>query len=231
MLFKISIILFEKLQPILVAMNFKKDWSLAHFLYYLSWFITIGVVIQFIALSLPSFFGANIVVSVPFSDAQVAIKTKSLGIQEGYYSNPQTVFSIGENMYINPFLTSDKEDFNTASIVTIMIRFLRYSILFVFFMMLTQILKTVIEKTPFHSSNPVRLYIMGISIILLYLVQILQSYTFAYYFSLFEPASQFEFSYIANTNSGIILLGLSIVLLGYVFKEGTRMYEEQKLTV
>jgi hypothetical protein len=39
-----------------------------------------------------------------------------------------------------------------------------------------------------------------------------------------------EINWLPKDNN-LILAGIFIIVLGYVFKEGTRIYEEQKLTV
>ncbi|MGK7369828.1 MAG: DUF2975 domain-containing protein, partial [Candidatus Halalkalibacterium sp. M3_1C_030] len=91
------------------------------------------------------------------------------------------------------------------------------------------IMKSVTEKEPFRQKNIRSLYIIGGMVLLA-----------PFYFTLKQwmVTSLIKGSYLQGidlnwypNDSNLILAGVLIIVLGYVFKEGARMYEEQKLTV
>lgn len=212
-------------------MKLKKDWSLAHFLYYISWFMILSLVSQFITTSLPIFYGSNSIVSIQSMDPQVGITVESLGLEKSAYLSDGTSLSLGNALYSNPFLVSDNESYKTGSLIILLARFTRFLALFIFFFSLNRILITVTKNEPYHFKNSTRLFVMGLSIMSLSPIQFIQSFLFVHYLSKSPFGEQFDFIPGFAGSEGSLIFGLSIVLLSYVFKEGTRIYEEQKLTV
>ena len=213
-------------------MKLKKDWSLAHFLYYMTWLSIIGFVVQFITISTPYLFGdGSSIMVLSVYDPPVEIQTESLGIQEKVYLNNKTIFGLGKKISVFPVLLTEDESLHTGMWMVMLIRFLRYLLLGIFFYCFNRILKTVIQNDPFSNKNSTRLYIMGVSLMVLPIIRIIHSSVLAGYLSKSISENAYQFSASFNNSEGSIMFGLTIVLLGYVFKEGTRIYEEQKLTV
>ncbi len=212
-------------------MKLKNDWSLAHFLYYISWFMIVGIITQVISTSLPTFYGSNSIASIQGMDPQVGISVESLGLKRSTNLPDGTSLSFGKTMYSNLFLVSDNEFYKTGSLIILVARFVRFIALFIFFFSLNRILKTVTKDEPYHLKNPTRLFIMGVSIMSLSLIQFIQSFLFVHYLSKSPFGEQLEFTPGFSGGDGSIIFGLAIVLLGFVFKEGARIHEEQKLTV
>lgn len=212
-------------------MKLKKDWTLGHFLYYMSWFLIFGLVVQFISIQIPFFYGPASLITAPNFDAYVSIKPEELGAQEKIYRKDGGYLLVGTSLYSQPALIKNSEDSLHGSYTVFLTRLLRFSVFFVFYFFLMRLLKTVIHNRPFDSKNPARLYIMGISVMCLPLIHFAQSMVLSRFFNQNMPDSAINFDATVIGNSGSFVFGLAIVLLGYVFKEGARIYQEQKLTV
>jgi len=212
-------------------MELKKDWTFAHFLYYLSAFIIVGVIGETITVHLPDLYGKKTLHSIIRVDPPLAIDTDYFELdKKRVLFDDGSVFTLGSKVFAYPMYISS----NTAPhgrISLIILRLLKLAGLILFYVMLNFILRTVIEKNPFNAKNSMRLYIMGGALISIDILHLLQSTLLSNSFNqILEKQRLFLEAGFINSQ-GSIYFGLAIMLLGYVFKEATRIHEEQKLTV
>lgn len=210
-------------------MKFKKDWSLAHFLYYNVWIIIIGIVVSFISIGSVYFTaGSDFFINAPYSDPMVQVDSKEL---------ISTDFLVNEKHYLMPiqvkgrFLVNNSESiFAKKNLLLIVVRFLKMLILVAFFYLLARILKSVITENPFNPLNSKRLLIMGGLLVFHALVAFGHALFVADIFSSLQvdPTLSFKADF-ESVNS--IFFGPLVMLLGFIFREATRIHEEQKLTV
>jgi hypothetical protein len=104
-----------------------------------------------------------------------------------------------------------------------------YGILVFGLFLFSGIMKSVTDKEPFRRANVRKLYIIGLMVMLAPLY---------FAFKQWLVTSLIEGSYLPGIelnwypkDTNLILAGVLIIVLGYVFKEGARLYEEQKFTV
>ena len=210
-------------------MKLKKDWSLAHFLYYNVWIIIIGLIVSFISISSTYLTGGvSFFINAPYSDPMVQVDSEKL---------ITTDFLVNGEHYLIPiqvkgrFLVNNSESsFATKNLLLIAIRFLKMMILVAFFYLLARILKSIIKENPFDPLNSKRLLIMGGLLVFYALFAFGHTLFVAGIFSSLQidPILNFKADF-QSVNS--IFFGLLVMLLGFVFREATKIHEEQKLTV
>lgn len=210
-------------------MKLKKDWSLAHFLYYNVWVIMIGLVLVFISISSVYLTaGSDFFLNAPFTDPMIQVDSKEF---------VSTDFLVNGESYLMPIqvngrflVTNSETGFTSKNIQLLILRFLKMVILVAFFFLLSKILKSIINRNPFDSLNSKRLFTMGGLLLLFSLVQIVHVLLVTDIFT----SLQIEPSLSFDPNFGSLhsfLYGLLVLLLGYIFKEASKIHEEQKLTV
>ncbi len=210
-------------------MKLKKDWSLRHTLHYLTWLFTIGLVLNFFTvLSMYFISGTDIFMSVPGIDPLVGIDSRGMDLPD--YETAENNFLMIFDVYVQPVLLSDGENFESWNYAILGARTLKFSVLFSFFFLLSRILRSIAEQNPFDGKNPRRLYIMGILLLLYPLLNFLHSWTIIELLNTQTYSSDLVFKHHFNLDFHLFI-GMVILLLGYVFKEGARIHEEQKLTV
>ncbi len=210
-------------------MKLKKDWSLAHFLYYNVWIIIIGLIVAFISINSTYFTGGvSFFINAPYSDPMVQIDSREL---------ISTDFLVNDEHYLMPlqvkdrFLVNNSESsFATKNLLLIAIRFLKMIILAAFFYLLARILKSVIKDNPFDPLNSRRLLVMGALLVFQALIAFGHALFVADIFSSLQidPTLSFKADF-ESVNS--IFFGLLVMLLGFIFRKATEIHEEQKLTV
>lgn len=212
-------------------MGLKKDWTLAHFLYYLSAFMLIGIVAQTITFHLPTLYGQHTLSSTFRVDSPMVIDSDYFELDKRrLLFDDGSVFTLGSRVYVYPMLISS-EKAPTGAFVIILFRVLKLLCLFTFYLMLNFILKTVTQNNPFDPKNTLRLFMMGGSIIALDIFHFIQSNLLSGSFNKVLQNHELTLEAGFNQSQGSVYFGLAIVLLGYVFKEATRIHLEQKLTV
>lgn len=210
-------------------MKLKKDWSLAHFLYYNVWVIMIGLVLVFISISSVYLTaGSDFFLNAPFTDPMIQVDSKEF---------VSTDFLVNGESYLMPIqvngrflVTNSETGFTSKNIQLLILRFLKMVILVAFFFLLSKILKSIINKNPFDSLNSKRLFTMGGLLLLFSLIQIVHVLLVTDIFT----SLQIEPSLSFDPNFGSLhsfLYALLVLLLGYIFKEASKIHEEQKLTV
>jgi hypothetical protein len=148
-----------------------------------------------------------------------------------------TDFLVNDEHYLIPlqvkarFLVNNSDNsFESKNLLLISVRFLKMIILVAFFYLLSKILKSVTKDNPFNPLNSRRLIAMGGLLVVQALIAFGHAFFVVHIFSTLqiEPALEFRPDF-ESVNS--IFFGLLIMLLGFVFREATRIHEEQKLTV
>lgn len=210
-------------------MKLKKDWSLAHFLYYNVWIIIIGLIVSFISINSTYLTGGiTFFINAPYSDPMVQVESEQI---------ISTDFLVNDEHYLIPlqvkgrFLVNNSESsFATKNLLLIAIRFLKMIILVAFFYLLSRILKSIIKDNPFDSLNSRRLISMGGLLVFQAVIAFGHALFVAHIFSSLqiEPNLDFKADF-ESVNS--IFFGLLVMLLGFIFRKATEIHEEQKLTV
>lgn len=207
----------------------KNDWSLAHFLYYMArisaWLCILLIITQVVTT----------VTLLNSDDRYMALQQFSVtfsadGFSESSEFETNSVKGhIGDRLNGTANLMLKKSSIEPASYLLILFDLFDYALLAFGLFLLARLLKTVTEGEPFRPANVRRLYILGAMVILMPAYSALKQWAVI---SLIESSSLqgFEF-YFYHTHSNFILFGILLIVLGYVFKEGARIYREQQLTV
>lgn len=210
-------------------MKLKKDWSLAYFLYYFCWIgywmVGFSFVLQIITTGLINSDGYTRIIDVPVSlqvehlDSQKHIEAENISIRI-----PQTV-----QTRIN--ITAHTAQNWWEIIALFAIKFFNGFVIFASLFFLSRVFKNVAENDPFHSKNSAHLFTIGWIFIAAGLFGILMIFL---PIPLLDVATAQSSIIINNLNlkgDTYLLLGVLTIVISYVFKEGARIHEEQKLTV
>ena len=116
-----------------------------------------------------------------------------------------------------------------SAIIQLSGRLITLSLLWIFFHQLSIILLPIAKGQPFKKETPIKLKVIGWAILLFSVLDPL-------FYSLIYNDSGSAFNeylslFTEYFNPLFILFAFFTFVLSYVFKEGTRIYEEQKLTV
>lgn len=207
----------------------KNDWSLAHFLYYISrimaWLYIITIVVQltttFIMLNDEGPYMALL-------SSPVSVTIDNISETTFFETNSVKGF-LTDQVEGTANIMLKKSSVELAAYLLILFDYLDYGALIFGFFIFSGIMKSVTEKEPFRQKNIRSLYIIGGMVLLAPFYFTLKQWIVT---SLIKGSNLQDIDlnwYPKDTN--LILAGILIIVLGYVFKEGARMYEEQKLTV
>lgn len=111
------------------------------------------------------------------------------------------------------------------------------AVFFIVLFMLSKVLKGVARGNPFQSNNPFYLYVIGWTLIISSIINIFLQFLYltpSFSLPVLGSINLPEHIDITSLNlfgNDFMIAGIFVIVLGYVFKEGTRIYEEQKLTV
>lgn len=208
---------------------FKNDWSLAHFLYYISrisaWLYVVMIVVQL--TTTVTMFNSN----DPYMamiQSPVSFSIEELSESSSFETNSIKGYMI-DRVDGTANLMLKKSSIEPAAYLLLLLNYFDYGFLVFGLFLFSGIMKSVTEKEPFRKKNIRRLYIIGIMVILAPLYFALKQWAVT---SLISGSylQGIELSWNLN-DTNLILAGILIIVLGYVFKEGARIYEEQKLTV
>ena len=95
----------------------------------------------------------------------------------------------------------------------------------------SKLLKNVALGDPFNDQNPTYLFTVGWVMFLGSIVFMIISYLPLPLFDSLQLPEGITVKSIAIDDRGFMASGILAIVFGYVFKEGTSLYEEQKLTV
>jgi len=110
-------------------------------------------------------------------------------------------------------------------------------VFFILLFLFSKVLRNVAEGEPFHSRNSFYFSVIGLTLFASAFINLaFQFLNHGHFFSLpllesLDLPEGIEITSLNMFGDDFILAGIFFVILGYVFKEGTRIYEEQKLTV
>ena len=204
-------------------MKLQKDWSLSHFLYYITWIILGTIVLNFVIFFLMDFsLESETFVSLPIIDPLVKINPDDL-FKPG--------FSNAESQYFAPMEIRARFMVHSVELkyiyqinVVRLMRVLRFALLFAFFFLFSRIFRSVVQKNPFDSKNSLRLYIMGTLLIGLTVLNGLHSHLIAKVLSALPGGPSLNFSSVLELDF-LPFFGLVLLFLGYVYKKGNEMNE------
>lgn len=216
-------------------MKLRKDWSLAYFLLYMCqisyWLIIIGI-------------GVELVISFShLSNDRVVIRDIPVHIELQQFDEykdvevENTYLNIPERMSSELHISGPYEEVRSAFYFFNGLKFYEITVFFILFFMFSKMLKNVAEGDPFHAKNSKYLSVIGLTLLISGSLNIAFQFLNAGHFfhlPLLESIDLPDGVDITSLNifgKDFILAGIFIIVLGYVFKEGTRIYEEQKLTV
>ncbi|MBO6794810.1 MAG: DUF2975 domain-containing protein [Balneolaceae bacterium] len=173
--------------------------------------------------------GDALITSVPKIDPLVRVNNLELEPDEiesmlGTHALPIEIFTRIGVMTLEEDLSAYNQKIYVA-------RLFKYTTLLCFMILLARVLKTVSDKNPFDHSNSKRLLKMGVLVMCFGLFDVLSSYTFASALNEIGFKSDIVFRTVYEPLEPSIYVGLVLILLGFVFKEATRIHEELKLTV
>lgn len=207
----------------------KNDWSLAHFLYYISrisaWLYILMIAVQ-LTTTVSMFNTEGPYMALLQSPVSMTIDDFS---ETGSFESNSVKGHMMNSVEGTANLMLKKSSIEPAAYLLILFNFVDYGALVFGLFLFSNIMKSVTEKEPFRPKNIRRLYVIGGMVMLAPLYFALQQWA---------VTSLIKGSYLPGItlhwnleDTNLILAGILIIVLGYVFKEGARMYEEQKLTV
>lgn len=216
-------------------MKFKKDWSLAYFLFYMCqisyWLILIGV-------------GVEVFISIGhLADEKVIVREIPVNMELKQFDSyndielTNTYINIPERVNSELHISGDYNDIKSAFFLFNGLRLYENAVFFLLFFIFAKVLKNVAEGAPFHTENASHLSVIGLTLLISGGVNLAFQFLNAGHFIQLPILNNLNFpdgitvTSIDMFGKDFIIAGIFFVVLGYVFKEGTRIYEEQKLTV
>lgn len=215
-------------------MKLKKDWSLAYFIYYIClisyWVIIISVCLE-IFISIGHVTNNKVLIrDIPVNmELEQFEPHRDIEFSSYYINIPERVTS-------DLHISGEYEEVKRAFWFYNGFKLYENIVYFILLFLLSKVLKNVAEDDPFHSKNPSYLYTIGWVLFMTAVINIIIQYLLINYVSIPLFSDLTLSNGIAITSydlfgDGFIEAGIVIIVLGYVFKEGARIYEEQKLTV
>lgn len=210
-------------------MKLKKDWSLAYFLYYICWlsYWLIGI----------SFITTIIISGVIFSNGSFLVLDVPVTVQTEQFSGYDKMEAGGLTVNIPTrfealiSVRTDSTNHNLGVLSLYAIKFMDGLIVFLGFYLLSQVFKKVAENDPFHFKNATYLFALGWTMFAVGIISIILMLVPVPLLSNLSESSEYHITSL-NLHADLYLMGgVLVVVLSYVFKEGARIYEEQKLTV
>jgi hypothetical protein len=211
-------------------MEFKKDWSLAYFLYYICqigiWLTIINAVIM-ISLNFNLFIsedGTYLVHSVP-----VVLNIDGLDGLDDIETDDVNI-NIYNTLKANVGIRASFQDHFLAFLFYNGLKAYSTILILVVLYFFAKVLRNVAEGNPFDITNSKYLYIIGWTLFLTSALNVFMGFLPLPLLDSLSLPDGYEFSSLQGLDD-FMLIGIFIIVLGYVFKEGNRIYEEQKLTV
>jgi|GEM_PF-3673565 len=207
----------------------KNDWTLTHFLFYITWFgILSSILVVLTTLFIYYQSAENALLIFPHIDPLVEIQNLEIEDDELLSNNGDYLMPL--RIYSNVGIASFGDDFSGYNLPLLALRLAKFGCLLLLFLYFSRILKSVIDKNPFNPRNHVRLYLMGIFLIGFSVFDSVLGISISSSLNNIGFQSEIMFKPVFNVDQ-FVYLGLILVVLGFVFKEATLIHEEQKLTV
>jgi hypothetical protein len=205
-----------------MKLDLKSDWTLAHFLSYIA---GIFAVLLFIQLLTQLFIFNQVGMDFPVKYSVAETEQISSITKSGYMFLPKNE----QNGLLIVMDVENRSGFHSFILAALKII---ESATFIFCAFLVwRIFQSVANDDPFSKANYKRLFIVG----WIFILADFFAFGRAYYIDwlAFDTFASESFKLIRTTGdiSTLMIIGIVIIVIGYVFKEGHRIYEEQKLTV
>ncbi|MTI89544.1 MAG: DUF2975 domain-containing protein [Balneolaceae bacterium] len=208
-------------------MKLKNDWTLAHLLYYLSWYgaglIALGIIL-------------TVLFSLLLGHPSPVLGEISVRVQIESIKGATEVIDAQSSLFIrNPadamfFVQSDSWDFSPVILLLYVLEHIKLVAMAIVLYLFSKIFKSIIDQVPFHEKNPFYLFCIGWIFFL--------SSTLDFILNQFIESSLKTLSIEAGYQiTGVqvfgdyMILGIFMIVIGYVFKEGNRLKKEQELTI
>lgn len=210
-------------------MEFKKDWSLAYFLYYTCWIgywsIGLYLIVTIASTIMVSSDGYTRLLDLPvlmeveeFSEYnELEMYTASINIPEQFPVN------------IDIKVQTDKHSFKI--VLLFLIQSLSSFVLIFVLFLLSTIFKNVAEENPFDPVNPKNLFYSGVITLITGCINTILIFTPIPLIQELDLPIGYAIKHLSLPTDILLLVGITLIVLAYVFKEGARIHEEQKLTV
>ncbi|RNC83989.1 MAG: DUF2975 domain-containing protein [Balneola sp.] len=212
-------------------MKLKKDWSLAYFLYYMFrisfWIFAINISLQ--VLILP-FIGIKESSSFTMSGVPVVLTVDALSGSPDLEENDISI-SISENIQSRIFVATQSKNNLWALFYYNMVMIFDWLVILIILYFISKVLKNVAQGSPFSKKNARYLFTVGLLMLLGSLLHMLSIYLPMPLLEGLVLSDGIRVKSIMIKEGNFMIGGFMSLVLGYVFKEGNRMYEEQKLTV
>lgn len=205
-----------------MKVQLQNDWTLAHFISYIAAITAVLLGIQLLVqLIMFSHVGMDFPVkyTTENSDQLSSVTIEGLIFIPDHQQEGRLIVKDVENR-------SGIHSFFLASLKIV------ESGMFIFCAFLVwQIFRSVARNQPFSSGNYKRLFTVGWIFVLAEFFALGRAFYIEWL--TFDAFASKPFTLIRSTGdiSNLLIIGIVIIVIGYVFKEGYRIYEEQKLTV
>lgn len=213
-------------------MKLKKDWSLAYFLHYSCWLgywlITLNVIVQSIV-----FINMTMNESTIISDLPVRIHSD---FGDDFSSNKLTVKNVEirkPSFYTGSVtLYLPVEEYKAGIFYYYGVKLYKALILFGVFFFSARFFKNIAEGAYFSDTNPDLLFRIGAIFLLGSLLNLVLYYVPLPILDSLNMPSEFSIEALSIGGDNVFFwAGLMSIVFSYVFKEGARIYQDQKLTV
>ncbi|MBO6584663.1 MAG: DUF2975 domain-containing protein [Gracilimonas sp.] len=216
-------------------MKLRKDWSLAYLLLYICqigyWLIIISVALE-LFISFAQLSGNHIVIR----DVSVNLELRQF---EEYndIELDNIRLNIPERMTSDLQISGPYEEVKGGFYFFNGLKLYENTVFFLMLFLFSKVLRNVAEGDPFHAKNPSYLYMIGWTLIISSLINIsFQFLNMGHFISLpllsdLSLPEGIDITSLDMFGKDFMIAGIFNIVLGYVFKEGARIYEEQKLTV
>jgi hypothetical protein len=208
---------------------FNNNWTPAHILYYVTLFVSVvvGTLVIISTINLFQYLSdgrINVELPVhleaPKEDSTINISDTNISITDV------------EQLTAEINLTGSDNGVEGAIIGFHLFNISKFALYFFILFLFGKIFKSVKGEEPFHKKNSKRLYSIGVILILYrYFFWGYDFFFVAPFFEQLRFAQDITVTHLDYYQDSLVFTGIFIIVLGYVFKEGARLYEEQKLTV
>ncbi len=207
----------------------KSDWSLAHFLYYISrisaWLYIVTIAVQ-LTTTITMFNSGDRYMAMLQNPVSVTVENFS---ETTSFETNSVKGHLTDRVEGTANLMLKKSSVEPAAYLLILFDYFDYGILAFGLFLFSGIMKSVTEKEPFRQKNIRRLYTIGVMVMLAPFYLALKQWMVVSLIKGDYLQGIDLYWYPKDTN--LIIAGIFIIVLGYVFKEGARMYKELKLTI
>ena len=211
-------------------MKTKRKWTFTRFLYHISklgyWAVILSAIYQLFLFVHVSIGGAD--GAFTFNASIVPAETLARSPENTDSSYVSMLLPVVEG---NVSVVLKQNTSAPLMMYLISIKAFEYIIPFLFFYLLHLLLKNVVNKDPFNEKNARYLFTIGWVLIGAEVIALLLALPQISLTNSLSLPDSMRYLILSPTGIGSTLLGVTAIVFGHIFKEATRMHEEQKLTV